>query len=652
MYFGADVFLLSCCEYLDNINMEYYNSYACNIFWVLFIFRKKVNDMNKTKLLALASAVTVTAVSVFASNASAVQMPVLGDMDNSGKVGASDARTILRHVARLEKIDESILSAADADGDGKITASDARTVLRYASRLDRKMGGEEKYSELVSSVKASEAALTSQEETVELTRETTLKPTEPSTVKPTEKKTVPTTAKPTQPTTEKPTVPTTEAESSSFFDQTTQGRKINENIPKEIRSYLEGKFDFKGMVYSGENGRAFISYASDGTQIKVLSSVSNGKICGILKTAKKNTFGKDVFTCYYINENDKTYCPIPEALLKYADISSDDFIINKGLTDLIYEDFTVSDSSVNTNVKTVCYKFETDDSVIKFHMDGDELVGVEECNKAGEIKSMTLFDYFNSEVPAERFELTGYTKVSLMDIFEEESTTAVSTTESPADETETVPAVTETTTKREIITEPVSRREYDENLPEDIKSFLDNTFTFEGQIISSSGSQNVKYTIYGDNFRLGMNSGGLSFDMMKVVEKNAVTKKSASKFYLVKDKSYTVLDKNSMKMLGISEDDFDLPGLANDISGMECTTSVTGFNGIADVICYEFSSESSTIKFYMNGESLIGVQTLDSDGNIITTMIFDSFSGEVPPSAFSLDGYKKMTVIQFVSKFS
>ena len=49
--------------------------------------------MNKTKLLALASAVTVTAVSVFASNASAVQMPMLGDMDNSGKVGASDART-------------------------------------------------------------------------------------------------------------------------------------------------------------------------------------------------------------------------------------------------------------------------------------------------------------------------------------------------------------------------------------------------------------------------------------------------------------------------------------------------------------------------------------------------------------------------------
>ena len=624
--------------------------------------------MNKTKLLALASAVTVTAVSVFASNASAVQMPMLGDMDNSGKVGASDARTILRHVARLEKIDKSILLAADADGDGKVTASDARTVLRYASRLDKKMGGEEKYSEIVSSVKASEEALTSKEETAEPTLETTLKPTELSTVNPTEKKTapttakptqpttekptVPTTAKPTQPTTEKPTVPTTEAESSSFFDQTTQDRKINEKIPKEIRSYLEGKFDYKGMMYSGENGRTFISYASDGTQMKVLLSDSDGKTKGVLKTAKKNTFGKDVFTYYYINENAKTYCAIPDILLKYAEISPDDFIINKGLDGLIYEDFTVADSSVNTNINTVCYKFETDDSVIKFHMDGEELIGVEECNKAGEIKSMTLFDYFYSEVPAERFELTGYTKVSLMDFFEDESTTADSTAEAPADETETDPAVTETTTKKEITTEPVSRREYDENLPEDIKSYLDNTFTFEGQIITSSSSQNVKYTIYGDNFRLGMNSGGLSFDMMKVVEKNVITNKNVSKFYIVKDKSYIILDKSTMKMIGMSEDDLDLSGFTNDISGMECTTFVTEFNGINNVVCYEFSSESSIVKFYMNGGSLIGVQTFDSDGNNITTMIFDSFSGEVPSSAFSLEGYKKMTLTQFVSMLS
>ena len=608
--------------------------------------------MNKTKLLALASAVTVTAVSVFASNASAVQMPMLGDMDNSGKVGASDARTILRHVARLEKIDKSILLAADADGDGKVTASDARTVLRYASRLDKKMGGEEKYSEIVSSVKASEEALTSKEETAEPTLETTLKPTELSTVNPTEKKTAPTTAKPTQPTTEKPTVPTTEAESSSFFDQTTQDRKINEKIPKEIRSYLEGKFDYKGMMYSGENGRTFISYASDGTQMKVLLSDSDGKTKGVLKTAKKNTFGKDVFTYYYINENAKTYCAIPDILLKYAEISPDDFIINKGLDGLIYEDFTVADSSVNTNINTVCYKFETDDSVIKFHMDGEELIGVEECNKAGEIKSMTLFDYFYSEVPAERFELTGYTKVSLMDFFEDESTTADSTAEAPADETETDPAVTETTTKKEITTEPVSRREYDENLPEDIKSYLDNTFTFEGQIITSSSSQNVKYTIYGDNFRLGMNSGGLSFDMMKVVEKNVITNKNVSKFYIVKDKSYIILDKSTMKMIGMSEDDLDLSGFTNDISGMECTTFVTEFNGINNVVCYEFSSESSIVKFYMNGGSLIGVQTFDSDGNNITTMIFDSFSGEVPSSAFSLEGYKKMTLTQFVSMLS
>lgn len=61
---------------------------------------------------------------------------LLGDVDMNGKVTASDARTVLRVSAQLEKPDESIISIADADKNGKITSADARKILRISSKLD------------------------------------------------------------------------------------------------------------------------------------------------------------------------------------------------------------------------------------------------------------------------------------------------------------------------------------------------------------------------------------------------------------------------------------------------------------------------------------------------------------------------------------
>ena len=61
---------------------------------------------------------------------------LLGDIDMSGKVTASDARMALRVSAQLEELEESIIPVADADKDGRITSSDARKILRIASKLD------------------------------------------------------------------------------------------------------------------------------------------------------------------------------------------------------------------------------------------------------------------------------------------------------------------------------------------------------------------------------------------------------------------------------------------------------------------------------------------------------------------------------------
>ncbi len=58
------------------------------------------------------------------------------DVDNSGKIEASDARVILRVSVNLENIDTSAFMKADIDEDGKITAQDARIALRLSVGLD------------------------------------------------------------------------------------------------------------------------------------------------------------------------------------------------------------------------------------------------------------------------------------------------------------------------------------------------------------------------------------------------------------------------------------------------------------------------------------------------------------------------------------
>lgn len=61
----------------------------------------------------------------------------VGDINDNGKVEASDARIILRVAVALDEIDTSAFMKADIDGDGKISAQDARLALRLAVGLDK-----------------------------------------------------------------------------------------------------------------------------------------------------------------------------------------------------------------------------------------------------------------------------------------------------------------------------------------------------------------------------------------------------------------------------------------------------------------------------------------------------------------------------------
>ncbi len=62
---------------------------------------------------------------------------VTGDTDRNGKISSSDARTVLRYAAKLDKFNEVSALAADVNADGKINSSDARIILRSAAKLDK-----------------------------------------------------------------------------------------------------------------------------------------------------------------------------------------------------------------------------------------------------------------------------------------------------------------------------------------------------------------------------------------------------------------------------------------------------------------------------------------------------------------------------------
>ena len=61
---------------------------------------------------------------------------LLGDVNNDGKVKATDARLALRAAARIEPLSEEDFPYADVDFDGKIKSGDARMILRAAARIE------------------------------------------------------------------------------------------------------------------------------------------------------------------------------------------------------------------------------------------------------------------------------------------------------------------------------------------------------------------------------------------------------------------------------------------------------------------------------------------------------------------------------------
>ncbi len=89
--------------------------------------------MNKKILHYFSVIMTILLISIMSFSSFAA---LLGDVDNSGNVDASDARTVLRASVGLEELSPYQQKLADADGDSAISSSDARLILRTSVGLE------------------------------------------------------------------------------------------------------------------------------------------------------------------------------------------------------------------------------------------------------------------------------------------------------------------------------------------------------------------------------------------------------------------------------------------------------------------------------------------------------------------------------------
>ena len=348
--------------------------------------------MKKSKIIALVSAVSITAASVFAATSMAFAAPALGDVDENGKITAKDARMILRHTAKLEMLDDSLLPVADVNGDGKVSAADARLVLRYASKLINEMGGEKKYDEITKGTSAADTTATTKK--IEITTRPVTKPT----TKLTEKTTVPTTAPTTEPSTAEPT--------------TKPG--YDDNIPADIHSFTEGKFDFVGTIVSG-GGKQYVRFTNDGERMRISMS-ADGMDLDLLKLiGKKTLLNKDGSEYYIVSDSKKAYCKLDKTAMSLLGMKEDDLKFTFATIDISKAEYTTEVTTFNGKENVTCYTFASDEAKLNFYMDGDTLIGMESCDSAGNIQQMILFESFTGDIPASRWSLDGYSKKGLME---------------------------------------------------------------------------------------------------------------------------------------------------------------------------------------------------------------------------------------------
>ncbi len=318
-----------------------------------------------TAILLTASLLFSFAV-IFAS----AEAPELGDVNNDGKINASDARTTLRASAKLETLTDEQLKVADVDFNGRVSAADARIILRVSAKL------EDFSTEAETTTKA--------EETTAKPEETTKKPE--STTKPAE-----TTTKKE----EKPTLPNLEP-----------GDEVDV-YPAAIDAFFSGNFYLNGNMVDGTNSMP-LKMATGKSQTEIAVSIPGSTLNVSIYAKGKDTYLK-------LSSGDKKHYVELSDLLK-DEMNIDFSEIMGQLTSIKFNNPGKPVLTKGTYEGKDCdiYTFLNEEQVaIKFYAIEDRIVQLTLAD-ANSVDSNIAITELTGKIPSNMLTIKGYSKTSVL----------------------------------------------------------------------------------------------------------------------------------------------------------------------------------------------------------------------------------------------
>lgn len=312
---------------------------------------------------------TVSILFSFAVIFASAETPALGDVNNDGKITASDARTTLRASAKLEELTDEQLKIADVDFNGKVSAADARIILRVSAKLEEFK---------------TEETTTQTEETTTQTEETTTKAPETTTKAPetTTKK-------------ETPTIPDLD-----------EGVEVDV-YPAAIDAFFSGNFYLNGSMTDGKTSTP-IKMATGKSQTEIAIDMPDSDLELSIYAKGKETYLK-------LSSGDKKH------YVELTDILKDEMNIDFSeimgqLTSIKFNDAgkPILTHGIYNGKECDIYTFANEEgTAIRFYAIDEKVVQLTLAD-AESVESSIAITELTSKIPSNMLTVKGYTKASLL----------------------------------------------------------------------------------------------------------------------------------------------------------------------------------------------------------------------------------------------
>lgn len=318
---------------------------------------------------------TVSLLFSFAVIFASAETPALGDVNNDGKITASDARTTLRASAKLEELTDEQLKITDVDFNGRVSAADARIILRVSAKLEEFK---------------TEETTTQTEETTTQTGETTTK-TETTTKAPeTTTKTPETTTKK-----ETPTIPDLD-----------DGVEVDV-YPAAIDAFFSGNFYLNGSMTDGKTSTP-IKMATGKSQTEIAIDMPDSDLELSIYAKGKETYLK------LSSKDKKHYVELTDILKDEMNIDFSE--IMGQLTSIKFNDAgkPILTHGIYNGTECDIYTFANEEgTAIRFYAIDEKVVQLTLAD-AESVESSIAITELTSKIPSNMLTLKGYTKASIL----------------------------------------------------------------------------------------------------------------------------------------------------------------------------------------------------------------------------------------------